>query len=402
MWQRIKNYYHLTEAFIANIVFRFPSRNLIVIGVTGTEGKTTTTHMIYKILHSTDKKVSMLSTLHAIVADSIYETGLHVTTPRPLVLQKLLRKAVDGGSSYFVLEVTSHALDQNRVAFVKFDIAVLTTLSHDHLDYHKTFENYVKTKFKLLAFACTAVVVPQENLPRAMISLLRKVKLKIVSYGKKNGNYTQSQWRLKLKVPGEFNVHNALAATAVASELGIAKAIIRDALENFQSIPGRMEEVYESKGFRIFIDFAHKPHALEEAIKTAKTLLKKGRVIVMFGCPSERDVMKRPMMGEISARLADITVLTDDDPRFEDPQTIINEIAEGCVRAGAQEYQISKKHIFYKIPNRKMAIEFIIKELAQKGDIILLCGKGHEKSMSIKGVEYTWSEHDAVAQALRT
>lgn len=407
MWQWAKNQYHLLTALLAHIWYGFPSRKLTVIGITGTSGKTTTTHMIYDVLKAAGYKVSLLSTIKAVIGGKDYNTGFHVTTPDPHVLPKFLKKAVLNGDTHFVLEVSSHALDQNRAAFLDFEVGVLTTLAHEHLDYHKTFINYAKAKFKLLHQA-KHVVIPEggfskETQKEVKYSLLQNV----VTFGVTKGNETQEKWKLKLKMPGEFNLRNALAAAAVGDILGVSKETIKKSLDNFTSLAGRWEEISTKKDFRIVIDFAHKPDALEGVLSAARDMVKEnGRVIILYGCASQRDTLKRPMMGEISGRLADITVLADEDPRFESPEKIINEMAAGCERAGAVEVPKSKitlrdeKHLYYKIPNRKEAIEFTITKLAKKDDFILLCGKGHEQSMNYMGKELAWSEHKAVEEAL--
>lgn len=410
MLQKIKNIYHLLQSLIANIYYGFPGRKLTVIGVTGTSGKTSTTLMIYDMLKAAGYKVSVLSTIKAVIAGKEYDTGFHVTTPDPHVLPKYLKEAVKNGDTYFVLEVSSHALDQNRAAFVPFKVGVLTSFAHEHLDYHKTLANYAKAKFKLLHAAETAVLpvnVLNDTLKKAVHFDRLHGKMKTV--GLVEGDETQKKWQLKLRVPGDYNLLNALSAATVGEILGIEKKTITAALESFSGIPGRFEEIPNGRGIRIIIDFAHKPDALESVLHVANSLVKKdGRVIVMYGCASERDTLKRPIMGKISGTLADVTVLTDEDPRHEDRMKIINEIAEGCVEGKAVEYQMSNikypmsnnNHIFFKIPDRGEAIDFIINSLAKKGDMVLLCGKGHEQSMNYNGVEKPWSEHEAVKKAL--
>ncbi len=407
MWQRSKNIYHLVTSFAANFFYGFPGRRLVVIGVTGTSGKTTTTHMIYEILKVAGLKVSTLSSIRAVIGGKEFDTGFHVTTPDPHVLPRFLKMAADHGDKYFVLEVSSHALDQNRAAFIPFHIGVLTTLAHEHLDYHKTMENYANAKFKLL-HASDMAVVPAVGLGDSIKQTVGFDRLKkVVSFGLKDGDQTQKAWNFHLKMPGEFNILNALAAATVGSLLKLDRKTIKKALENFSGIPGRFEELKTNKNFRVVIDFAHKPDALEQLLLSAKKEIKNsGRIIVMYGCASQRDTLKRPIMGEISGRLAEVTILTDEDPRFEEPIKIINEIAEGCLKAGAQFVKVQDfehlphGHLFYKIPNRKEAIEFILTKLAKKDDIVLLCGKGHEKSMNYKGKELPWSEHEVVKGAL--
>jgi UDP-N-acetylmuramoyl-L-alanyl-D-glutamate--2,6-diaminopimelate ligase len=408
MWQAAKNQYHLAIALLANIYYGFPSRKLTIIGITGTSGKSTTTHMIYEILKTAGYKVSLLSTVKAVIGGKDYDTGFHVTTPDPHNLPKYLKQAVENGDKYFVLEVSSHALDQNRAAFVHFDVGVLTSLAHEHLDYHKTMENYANAKFKLLHQAKYAVA-PQLGISDHLKKAVHYDSLegKVTTFGIEKGDVTQKDWQLQLNMPGDFNMLDGLAATAATSLVGVKKEVIKKALKNFKGLLGRYEEIPTGKDFRVVIDFAHKPDAVEGVIKAARDQITgKGRVIMLFGSASERDTLKRPIMGEISGRLADITILTDEDPRREEPMKIINEIAAGCLQAGAKEKPITdwkrddKQHVFYKIPNRKEAITFAITKLAQKGDIILPCGKGHESSMNYNGKELPWSEHQAVREAL--
>jgi len=409
MWQKIKNIYHLFQSLLANIYYGFPGRKLNVIAVTGTSGKTTTTLMIYEVLKAAKLKTSVLSSIQAVIGGEEFDTGFHVTTPDPHVLPKYLNQALKNGDTHFVLEVSSHAMDQNRAAFVPFKIGVLTSFAHEHLDYHKTLKNYARAKFKLL-HAAENVIIPVNVINEELQREVRFNKLlpKLITFGLKEGNETQEKWNLKIKLPGDFNLLNALAAASVGSKLHISGSVIKYALESFLGIPGRYERITNNKGITIIIDFAHKVDALEALLKSVHSLAKNGnRIICMFGCASERDILKRPIMGKISGLMADITVLTDEDPRYEDPLKIINEISAGCIEAGAEEVSRSgfraknyKNHIFFKIPDRQEAINFIIDKLAEKGDIILLCGKGHEKSMNYKGIEQPWSEHKAVKKAL--
>ncbi|MBP9719144.1 MAG: UDP-N-acetylmuramyl-tripeptide synthetase [Candidatus Levybacteria bacterium] len=409
MLQWFKNQYHLSTAFLANIYYRFPSRHLTIIGITGTSGKSTTTHMVYSILKQAGYRVAMLSTVKGVIGGKEYDTGFHVTTPDPHNLPKYLRQAVDSGDQYFVLEVSSHALDQNRAAFVHFKVGVLTTLAHEHLDYHKTMINYAKAKFKLLQQA-TFAVAPAVGLDETIKEAVGfgDIQKKLTTFGLEKGDLNQNDWKLSLSMPGDFNMLDALAAAAASELVGVKKEIIKKSLATFEGIQGRFEEIPTKKDFRIVIDFAHKPDALEGVIRACRQQVKgKGRIIVMYGLASQRDTLKRPIMGEISGRLAEITVLTDEDPRFEEPMKIINEVAVGCKKAGAKEGERGKGkgesykgNMYFKIPNRKEAIEFIVTKLARKDDIILLCGKGHEASMNYMGKELPWSEHKAVKAAL--
>lgn len=358
--QKIINlFWHLPQAVLANLIYGFPGRKLTVIGVTGTSGKTSVCHLLHHILQASGLKVTLISTISA--------PGLHVTNPDPFVLQKMLRQLVNKGAKYLVLEVTSHGLDQNRNWGIPFTYGILTNITHEHLDYHKSFANYQNAKLKLIRLAKIAVL----NRSDPSFALAKKI----------------SRGRM-LEFKGEFNEANQAAAAAVAQDLGIIQKKIKTALASFPGIPGRMEFV-KTKPFNIVIDFAHKPDALEKALKFLRPKTR-GRLISVFGCAGLRDIKKRPMMGEISSRLADITVLTSEDPRTEDPEEIINQIKSG----------IKSDHQVYCQPDRQKAIDLAVK-LARPGDTVALFGKAHEKSMCFGKIEYPWSEYQAVKKALK-
>lgn len=389
--QRLVNkFWHLPKAILANIWYGFPSRKLIVIGVTGTDGKTTTTNMIYQILKSAGKKVSMVSTINAVIGGRFYDTGFHVTSPNPLAIQKFAKQAIDNNDEYLVLEVTSHALDQYRFWAVKFNVGVITNITHEHLDYHKNFKNYFETKLKLLKNTKFAVV----NHSVREIRGIEGASGGRVTFGLNKGDYNQKEIQLKLKIMGDYNIENALAALAVANTLGINKYDAKKTVEDFINLKGRMEGVENKQGIKIFIDFAHTPNALEQALKTLRSQTTSGRLIAVFGAASERDIQKRPMMGKISAKLADITIITDEDPRFESSNKIIDEIVRGAYQEGVKD-GIS----LFKEANRQKAIRLAI-SLAKKGDTVGIFGKGHEKSMNYKGMEKPWSDMEAVKKAL--
>lgn len=380
---------------------------MTVIGITGTDGKTTTTNIIYHILKNAGKEVAMISTVEAIIDGKSFDTGFHVTTPSPWNLQKFLRKAVDSGSKYFVLEVTSHALDQNRVFGASIDIALITNISHEHLDYHRTLSSYRETKSKILNGAKYSVLNHDEN----NFSYLKHVASgSIVTFGiDKNADYSDNNTKIKPKIPGKFNYYNCLAAFAVAKIIRIDSKVIRRAISSFEGVCGRMEEVRLNKPFKVYIDFAHKPNALEQVLLTARKMAK-NKVIVVFGCAGLRDRLKRPMMGEIAARLSDYIVLTAEDPRTEDVREIISQIALGIPQSISEgnkkmkeiSYLKKNKKYYWRIPDRQEAINFAIRNLARSGDLILITGKGHEKSMCYGRTEYPWDEKKAIEKASST
>jgi UDP-N-acetylmuramoyl-L-alanyl-D-glutamate--2,6-diaminopimelate ligase len=389
----LKNIAHLLNAFAACVVYRFPGKKITVIGITGTDGKTTTTHLTYEILKTAGKRVSMVSSVYGLIGGEEFDTGFHVTTPNPWFVQKSLRRAVDSGDDYFVLEVTSHGLDQNRVWGIPFAYGVLTNVTHEHLDYHKTYENYVKTKAKLLARSRVRVV----NCEDESYSLITSGE-KIITYGLQKGDVTFLKFPFTTPLPGEYNKLNCLAASAVAKGLGISDEIIKKALRNFTGITGRFERIDTKRGFDVIIDFAHTPNALINVLSAlrAKT---KGNIIHIFGCAGLRDQAKRPMMGAASAKYANITIVTEEDYRTEDIDEINKQIEKGYREELKAQNSKIKEIKLLKINNRQDAVNKAI-SLAKKGDVVIMTGKGHEKSLCRGKVEYPWSEHEAVRTAL--
>jgi len=383
----INNLYHLPKAALANIIYRSSAPGgLKIIGVSGTDGKTTTVNMIYQILKTAGKKVSMISTVCAVIGGKIYDTGFHVTSPDPFKVQKFIKLAKENGDEYLVLEVTSHALDQYRFWGIKFDIGVITNVTHEHLDYHKTQENYLKTKLKLI-----------ENCEFAILNQSVKGKgKKVVTFGLSAGDLNQKQVGLKLKMPGDYNIENALAALSVAFALNINKDIARRALESFTGVTGRMEEIENNRGIRIFIDFAHTPNALEQVLKSLREQAK-GRLIAVFGSAGKRDVKKRSLMGRAGGELADIVIVTAEDPRGE-LEIINRQVVSGAIEAG----KIMEKNLFV-VEDRSRAIDFAINKIAKKGDIVGIFGKGHEQSINLDGKkEVPWSDKEAIESSLRS
>lgn len=388
--QTINSFYHFPKAVLANLIYGFPTRGLKIVGVTGTDGKTTTTHMIYQILKKAGKKVSMISTVNGVIGEKTYDIGFHVTSPEPFLIQKLAGIAKKAGAEYLVLEVTSHALDQYRFWGIKFDIGVITNITREHLDYHKTFENYFKTKLKLIQDTPVAII----NYSVKQSKIFSQVKGKVITFGLDKGDFNQKEIKLNLKVLGSYNIEDGLAALAVAFVLGIDRKIAQPVLEEFKGIKGRMQEVKNSAGIKIFIDFAHTPNALEQALTTLK-LNTKGKLIAVFGAAGKRDEGKRPLMGSIAAKLADIVVITAEDPRGEF-QSISQQIISGAIKAGKK----SEVNLF-TIEDRGKAIDFAINKIAKKGDTVGIFGKGHERSMNLDGKEeIPWSDEEVVISIL--
>ena len=389
----MKNLYHLLVAFLANIYYRFPSKQLLLIGITGTDGKTTTATLIYQILKTAGKKASLITSVNAQIGERRYDTGFHVTTPDPTEIPKFLRMAVNQGSEYFVMEATSHGLDQNRLAFCDFQIGVLTNITHEHLDYHQTYDQYLRAKARLFKKVKLAILNREDSSFEKIKKFINPSKTKIIRYGLKIGDYTLKKFPAPSPLPGEYNQLNCLAAAACCRTLGIKTETIKKALKEVKPIIGRLEKINFGQNFQVFIDFAHTPNALKNVLSYLKTILPpQGRLIAVFGSAGLRDQTKRPKMGEIAAHLADIIVLTAEDPRTEDVNQIIAQIAEGCK---------SQKAKIYKIPDRQEAINFALQKKAKKGDIVVITGKGHERSMCFGKIEYPWSDHEAVKKALK-
>jgi UDP-N-acetylmuramoyl-L-alanyl-D-glutamate--2,6-diaminopimelate ligase len=395
MWQQVKNYYHLAQAIIASIYYGFPGRKLHVIGVTGTDGKTTTTNIIYHIFKTAEKKVSMISTISAVIGGASYDTGFHTTTPSAFAVQKYLRKAVDEGSDYMILEVTSHALDQYRAWGIPFAAAALTNVTHEHLDYHKTYDNYLRSKMRLLEQADICLI----NKDDQSFEKIHISKRKVVTYGLgKDADLNPEVFPFKTSLHGVFNQYNCLAAIGVARSFNIDDTIIRDALRTVSQLTGRDEVVYD-KDFTVIIDFAHTPNALEQILKTVtKEYGKHGRIIHVFGSAGQRDASKRPLMGKYSWEYANITIVTAEDPRDEPVEKITDDIICG-MDDPTTEAENKHKYVL-RIPDRQEAITKAIK-VAKKGDVVLITGKGHEQSMNFGHGETPWSDHEAVAEALR-
>lgn len=394
MLQKIKNIYHFFQALVSAIYFNFPSKKLIVIGVTGTDGKTTTVNMIYHILNSAGYKVSMISSVNAQIGSKKIETGFHVTTPSPFQIQKLLHQAVIEGSEYFVMEATSHGLDQNRLAFVNFKIAVKTNITEEHLDYHKTWERLAMAKSKLFKNVHYSILNIDD---RAYNFLKNKVSGKTITYSQKNkADVNLENFPIKLSIPGEYNLSNALAAASVANILSVSKPKIISSLAKFEGVAGRMEKVDMGQKFKVIVDFAHTPNSLKNALIALRSQIQpKSKVIAVFGAAGQRDKSKRPKMGEIAAKLADLVIITAEDPRNEKVEDISMQIAKGLEKDGKRENKD-----YFLIADRQEAINFAVNK-ANIGDIVGLFGKGHEKSMNYNGNEEKWSDVEAAKKAIK-
>jgi UDP-N-acetylmuramoyl-L-alanyl-D-glutamate--2,6-diaminopimelate ligase len=406
-------------AWMTAALHGYPARLLRVVGVTGTDGKTTTVNLISSILRAGGHSVGMISTVSAQIGDDCLDTGLHTTTPDAPDLQGYLARMVASGLEYAVLEATSHGLAQHRVTGCEQDAAVVTNITHEHLDYHRTYEAYFAAKARLFRGLSTAYRKPGVpkvavlNRDDASFDSLWPIPADIkLTYGLSSGvdvwagridcaaDYTafqvitpQGYFDVRTPLVGVFNVYNILAATAAGLSQGVALDHIRQGLEAVRGVVGRMERIERGQDFTVVVDFAHTPNGLRRALETARTMTR-GAVIVVFGSAGLRDVAKRGLMGHEAGRLADRIVITAEDPRTESLDDIMTAIAEGCEAEGKREGES-----YWRVADRAAAIQFAI-DLARPGDLVLTAGKAHEKSMCFGTTEYPWSEHEAVEKAL--
>jgi UDP-N-acetylmuramoyl-L-alanyl-D-glutamate--2,6-diaminopimelate ligase len=411
MYERLKrkiqpfiNIYHLLKAVIANLWYGFPSRKLKVIGVTGTDGKTTTSHLIYYILKSADKKVSMVSSIYAKIGNKEFNTGLHVTTPDAIFLQELLKYAAKKGDEYFVLETTSHGLDQNRNWGIRYEVGVITNITPEHLDYHKTYDKYVKAKAKLLLSSKIPVINKDDLSYDQLRKILNRARRKYYTYGlKEKADFSFNSHKEIDQSITKYNNYNFLAAYSTASILKLPLEQVKKALKSFKLPSGRMEVVYD-KDFKVIIDFAHTPNSIYKVLEAISAQKKEGRKLIhVFGSAGLRDRQKRPAMGAASGRFADIAILTEEDYRTENPVNICAEIARGLKRKGFKEtsprFVFPHPKIYAVIINRKKAIQKAV-SIAKRGDVIVLTGKSHEQSLARGKREYPWNEKKVVLDTI--
>ena len=390
---------------ICSNFFNNPADKLKLIGLTGTNGKTTTTFLIKQILENVGKKVGLIGTVQNMIGDKIYPAKF--TTPDPYELQKLFAMMVDAGCEYCVMEVSSQALAQGRVNGLRFALAAFTNLTQDHLDYHKTWENYFNSKRILFENADIAVTNADDEHGMKIIEDLDfdkivtyAVNTNDASYVAKNVSFKPSGVEYELvgdsigrcncPIPGRFSVYNSLCAASCALSLGIDFSDVLDAISKSNGVKGRIEVVPNGgRDFTIIIDYAHSPDGLENIITSLQEIAK-GRVVTLFGCGGDRDKTKRPKMGKIVAELSDYCIVTSDNPRSENPAEIIKDILVGMEGINTP---------YTVIENRNEAIAYAIKN-AQKDDIILLAGKGHETYQILPTGTIHFDEREAVAEIL--
>ena len=396
LMDKIPNYnklvipYHVLRADLAAHQYGFPGKRMRVIGVTGTNGKTSTCFLIWKMLNAAGYKTGLMTTV-AWGVDKLEKQIEHMTTVDAKTLNFRMKKIADAGAEFLVLEVTSHALAQHRTFGVPIEIAVMTNVTHEHLDYHKTFENYRDAKRRLFKMAKYGVVNEddkswsyfakdvKEYITYGINSgILRAKDVRLgaqgVEYSVNDGSSTSDILRIKTKIPGEFTVYNSLAAVAVGLKLGLSKEQISQGILALDSVEGRMNRVDLGQNFEVIVDYAHTPDAF---LKVYESVVpgKKGRIISLFGGAGRRDESTRGERGEIAAKYSDIVIITEDDSRDENPAEIAEEFAKGTEQTGF----LRGKNLFVEL-DREKAIQMAV-DLAKKDDIVLILGKGHEKTI---------------------
>jgi len=412
---------------LAKNYFGNPSARLCLVGVTGTNGKTTTTYILESILVKAGLKCGVLGTVNYRYNNKTYPAPN--TTPESYEMQKILRAMADEGVTHVIAEVSSHAIDLKRVDDCDFDLGVFTNLTHEHLDYHLTMKNYFQAKKRFFA-----EVLPQSKKvhPQKMIIngddqwgkiILKNVALPALTYGVEKNNavmaasYELSLSGIKAKIDlegenisistplvGKFNIYNILAAAAAAKALQIPSAIIKAGIENLSYVPGRLERIDSSFGFTVLIDYAHKPDALKQVLQNLAEFKKK-RIITVFGCGGNRDKGKRPLMGEAATFYSDLAIVTSDNPRLEDPLVIIAEIEKGIESNKIKKADFDNlsehrdTHSYAVIPDRRKAIETAIME-AEPEDIVLIAGKGHEDYQILGTKKIPFDDRVVAVQAL--
>ncbi len=415
LFKTIEPYGHLAEAVLANVRYGFPSRNMHVIGVTGTNGKTTTSFMIQKMLSQAGLKTALMTTVAYGVDNEIIPQIAHMTTASAPLLQKRLREFKKQGVQWVVLETTSHALAQHRTWGIPYEIAVMTNITHEHLDYHGTFANYLAAKLRLFKIAARhgkKFGIANADDPNAKAFL--KAAPRSVSYGIKSGKLTaknvklesdgcrydavigKDDYKIHCNIPGEFNVYNSLAAVAVGRELGLTKAQIEQGIEALAGVEGRMTVVDEGQAFTVIVDFAHTPDSFERLLGDLRKATK-GKLVTVFGSAGRRDESKRAIQGEIAGRYSDEVILTEEDDRDIDGNEILNQIAGGAKKAG----KVVGKDAFLVL-NREEAIGFAMTRVKKASDTVILLGKGHEKTIERADGTYPWNEVEVARIALQS
>ncbi len=396
--------------------YDYPASKMRMIGVTGTNGKTTTTHIIAHLLRSQGYTVGVIGTVHILIDDQSYP--IHNTTPDVADLQQILQQMVDAGVTHCIMEVSSHALALGRTAGVEYDTAVFTNLTQDHLDFHKTFDNYLAAKAKLFKQVSAsyqvkegkgAVINVDDAYGQSIVDVTTSPMITYSTEGKGSMNasdltvtakssqftlnYDGKSYPISTKIVGMFNVYNTLAAVGATLYEGLSMEEIVKGLATFTAVPGRFELIEEGQDFAVVVDYAHTPDGLENILQTAKKIVE-NRILVVFGCGGDRDATKRPIMGRIAAQFGDRVFVTSDNPRTEDPVQIVKDVEVG-VREGLHDdvtYEV--------IVDRREAIHKAIAE-ATTGDVVIIAGKGHEDYQILKDETIHFDDREVAREALK-
>jgi UDP-N-acetylmuramoyl-L-alanyl-D-glutamate--2,6-diaminopimelate ligase len=415
LFKQIEPYGHLGEAILLNTIKGFPARDLKVIGVTGTNGKTTTSFLIHRMLHEAGYKVGLMTTVAYGAGMDIKPQMTHMTTASVPVLLERIAELKAAGVEWLVLETTSHALAQYRVWGVPYSIAVMTNITHEHLAYHGTFERYVEAKKMMFTQANSnqqGLQVGIINAEDNSAELFAKAIANPVTYGTEKGDmratdielssqgvaYTATHndrtYHIRCQLPGSFNVYNSLAAVLVGEAVGLSKEQIEQGIAALPAVEGRMTRVNEGQPFAAIVDYAHSPDSFQKLFSDLRPVVT-GKLIVVFGSQGGGDTAKRPIQGELAGRFADEVIITEEDDRQEDGNKIMDEIAAGAEKAGKR-----RGRDIFTILDRTEAMAFAIKR-AKKGDTVLFLGKGHEKTIERNDKEYPWDEIGTVRRLLR-
>jgi len=415
LFEVIEPYGHLAEAILLGAKNGFPARGIKVIGVTGTNGKTSTCYMIHRMLVNAGYSVGLMTTVGYGVNDDIKPQMEHMTTVSVGLLNRRIKQMKEQGIEWLVLETTSHALAQNRVWGIPYSIVAMTNVTHEHLDYHKTFERYRDAKRKLFKLAnqnkqglrigIINAEDPSCDLFKSDIKNpitygidkgdLRAMDVKLASDGVSYRLKTKDQeYDIECRLPGSFNVYNSMAAVAVGISIGLSKEQIEQGIAKLKGVEGRMNTVNEGQDFSVIVDFAHTPDSFEKLFKDIKPVVK-GKLIVMFGSAGRRDVTKRGVQGKLAGKYADEVIITEEDDRDIDGNEIMNQIAKGAESEG----KIRNKNLFLVL-DRTEAIAFTLSR-ASSNDTVLLLGKGHEKTIERSDGEHPWNELETTRKALR-
>lgn len=414
-FQKIEPTGHKFEAIALNTLAGFPAKDLKVIGVTGTNGKTSTSYLIHRMLVEAGYKVGLMSTVAYGVGNDIHPQIHHMTNVSVPEFLKRVKWMKEQGAEWLVLETTSHALAQHRVWGVPYSVAVMTNITHEHLDYHGTFENYREAKRSLFTLTDKnkdGLRVGVVNADDPSAELFAKSIANPITYGIENGDLRAMQvkmtpsgsqyaatigdeeYLINCHLPGSFNVSNSLAAVAVGRAIGLTRQQIEQGIAALEGVEGRMTRIDEGQDFDVIVDFAHTPDSFEKLFKDLKPVVK-GKLIVMFGSAGRRDEAKRAVQGKLAGQYADEVIVTEEDDRDVNGQEIMNQIAGGAEEAG----KVRDKDLFL-VHDRTDAINFAIKR-AQKGDTVLLLGKGHEKTIERANGENPWDEIQTAHDALK-